>query len=116
MLKEYLPIFVFFLLFIPIIYFILTLPTQPQNFQISQDNSEEQSNNQSFECVSGDVTDCTNANGCNGLSYCKNGFWGNCVISKICEPGSKKTCWAGCSEGSLICNECGTNYSTCIIS
>lgn len=91
---------------VPIIYFFLSLP------KLSFDGS---ANNNFSGCMEGEKKECTAEDNCKGTITCHANEWGVCIVPKICNPGYKKSCWEGCNEGYIECNECGTEYSECIL-
>lgn len=108
MYKKYLPVFVLVLISLSLLYFFLTIPKPPSSSPVVK--------NISYECEEGEIKDCITLDGCEGTIQCNNGKWGDCVVPKICVPGSKLKCMEGCLVGYKECNECGTAYLGCVFS
>ncbi|MDD5022815.1 MAG: hypothetical protein PHU63_01475 [Candidatus ainarchaeum sp.] len=109
-LNKLIIIFLFCLVVISILYlsFSISVPKYSENSPSKEPPIKEPI------CVYGEKKECV-SDECSGFSYCKGEYWSDCVISKICTPGSKIKCQIGCDIGFNICNSCGTGYSNCVL-
>ncbi|MBU0586071.1 hypothetical protein KJ780_01015 [Candidatus Micrarchaeota archaeon] len=104
-------LFIFFLLFLSAIvyqiYFRTNLNAVNPTSEISFIPAAIQ------ECNSG-TEECITEDGCQGTRTCKGGKWSECIIKKICSPGSTSGCFVNsCIGGYAVCNSCGTAYENC---
>lgn len=66
------------------------------------------------ECFPGTRSQCINYMNCFGYKLCREGKWSECIVQKVCTPGTKTGCFLNyCSMGYATCNACGTGYENC---
>lgn len=66
------------------------------------------------ECIFGQQIPCSNYMNCTGHRVCRGGKWSECIIWKLCTPGTKTGCFVdSCRMGYATCNSCGTAYENC---
>jgi hypothetical protein len=104
--KNMLPAFILLSLLAAVIYsFFLSSGAE---FRIPVQSTPEKQ-----VCVDGDSRPCSSGI-CPGMSVCNENSWGGCIISNVCEPGTKMPCYENsCTAGYKLCDECG-NYGRCV--
>lgn len=114
-LQRYAPPVIIILMLLAFYYSFFVLPNQPAWSWLKMRSAKDSSQiSNETSCIEDSTKGC-NIQDCNGTMTCKNEKWLSCRLTIICTPGSKASCIENaCTTGYKVCNECGTDYETCI--